>query len=114
MLEYSSERRTKLILIDYIINFIYLQAKRWENVIGRPEIQKFVGALHGKHAKKGIFITTSDFTKDALDYVNYIENKIVLINGHQLASYMIEYNLGVATAEVFEIKEIDKNYFENN
>ena len=60
------------------LDVIYLQAKRWENVIGRPEIQKFVGALHGKHAKKGIFITTSDFTKDALDYVNFIENKIVL------------------------------------
>ena len=66
------------------LDIIYIQAKRWENVVGRPEIQKFAGALQGQRAKKGIFITTSDFTKDAIEYVSKIDTKIILLNGNQI------------------------------
>lgn len=93
------------------LDTIYIQAKRWENVIGRPEIQKFVGALQGNRAKKGIFITTSHFTKEAREYVNMIENKVVLIDGENLTDLMIEFNLGVSTINVFTIKRIDSDYF---
>lgn len=86
--------------IDGIINedrlgldVIYIQAKRWEGVVGRPEIQKFVGALQGQRAKKGIFITTSGFTADAKAYAGMIENKVVLIDGEMLANLMIDFNL---------------------
>lgn len=105
--------------IDGIINedklgldTIYIQAKRWgDNVVGRPEIQKFVGALQGKHAKKGIFITTSKFTKDALDYVRGIDVKVILIDGDQLAKLMADYNVGVQVIASYEIKKIDSDYF---
>ncbi len=94
------------------LDIIYVQAKKWEGVVGRPEIQKFVGALAGQGAKKGIFITTSHFSNDALEYVPRNETKIVLIDGNALAQLMIDYNLGVATSKVFEIKKIDSDYFE--
>lgn len=96
------------------LDIIYIQAKRWQpgNVVGRPEIHKFVGALAGQGAKKGIFITTSTFTKDALKFVPRNETKIVLIDGYLLAQLMIDYNLGVATQQVYEIKKIDSDYFE--
>lgn len=94
------------------LDVIYIQAKRWENVIGRPEIQKFAGALQGKRAKKGIFITTSDFTKEAFDYVSHIDSKIVLINGETLTKLMIEHNVGVSPVSSYEIKRIDSDYFE--
>ena len=96
------------------LDIIYIQAKRWQpgNVVGRPEIHKFVGALAGQGAKKGIFITTSTFTKDALEFVPRNETKIVLIDGYLLAQLMIDYNLGVATQQVYEIKKIDSDYFE--
>lgn len=96
------------------LDIIYIQAKRWQtgNVVGRPEIHKFVGALAGQGAKKGIFITTSSFTKDALDFVPRNETKIVLIDGFELAQLMIDYNLGVATQHVYEVKKIDSDYFE--
>jgi restriction system protein len=93
------------------LDVIYVQAKRWENVVGRPEIQKFVGALAGQGAKKGVFITTSRFTNDAKDYQPRNETKIVLIDGESLAELMIDYNLAVATVNVFEIKRIDNDYF---
>jgi restriction system protein len=93
------------------LDVIYLQAKRWENVVGRPEIQKFVGALQGQRAKKGVFITTSDFTKEAVEYVRNIDNKVVLINGALLASLMIDHNVGVSLAATYEIKKIDSDYF---
>jgi len=93
------------------LDVIYLQAKRWENVVGRPEIQKFVGALQGQRAKKGVFITTSDFTKEAVEYVRNIDNKVVLINGGLLASLMIDNNVGVSLAAIYEIKKIDSDYF---
>ena len=96
------------------LDIIYIQAKRWQpgNVVGRPEIHKFVGALAGQGAKKGIFITTSTFTKDALEFVPRNETKIVLIDGYLLAQLMIDYNLGVATQQVYEITKIDSDYFE--
>lgn len=93
------------------LDVIYIQAKRWENVVGRPEIQKFVGALAGQGAKKGVFITTSRFTNDAKEYQPKNETKIVLIDGEGLAELMIDYNLAVTTTHVFEIKRIDNDYF---
>jgi restriction system protein len=93
------------------LDVIYLQAKRWENVVGRPEIQKFVGALQGQRAKKGVFITTSDFTREAVEYVRNIDNKVVLIGGALLANLMIDHNVGVSLAATYEIKKIDSDYF---
>lgn len=89
----------------------YLQAKRWEGSVGRPEIQKFAGALQGQRARKGIFITTSTFTPDALDYVSRIESKIILIDGSRLARLMFDHGIGVATASSYEVKRIDSDYF---
>lgn len=94
------------------LDVIYIQAKRWENIIGRPEIQKFAGALQGQRARKGIFITTSDFTKEALEYVSHIESKIILMNGETLTKLMIEHNVGISPASSYEIKKIDSDYFE--
>ncbi|MDX2049333.1 MAG: restriction endonuclease [Chitinophagaceae bacterium] len=94
------------------LDVIYVQAKRWDGNVGRPELHKFVGALAGQGAKKGIFITTSFFTKDARDYVPKNETKIVLIDGDELASLMIDYNLGVSVQSTYEIKKIDQDYFE--
>ncbi|MFA6301695.1 MAG: restriction endonuclease [Legionella sp.] len=104
--------------IDGVINedrlgldVIYLQAKRWEAVVGRPEIQKFVGALQGKRAKKGVFITTSGFTKGAKEFVEHIDCKIVLLSGVQLAELMWEYNIGLHQSATYEIKSLDQDYF---
>lgn len=95
------------------LDIIYIQAKRWKpgNVVGRPELQKFVGALAGQGAKKGIFITTSNFTKEALDYTPRNETKIVLIDGEQLTQLMIDYNLGCTTQQSYELKKLDSDYF---
>ncbi len=95
------------------LDIIYIQAKRWKpgNVVGRPELQKFVGALAGQGAKKGIFITTSAFTKEALEYTPRNETKIVLIDGEQLAQLMIDYNIGCNTHQLYELKKIDSDYF---
>ena len=94
------------------LDVIYIQAKRWEGSIGRPEIQKFVGALAGQGAKKGIFITTSRYTPDAINYAPKNETKIVLIDGEQLAQLMIDHNLAVTTEITYEIKKIDSDYFD--
>lgn len=94
------------------LDVIYIQAKRWEGTVPRPEIQKFVGALAGQRAKKGVFITTSTFTKEAVSYAAQMDAKIVLIDGEQLAQYMIDYNLGVSVQNTYEIKKIDLDYFE--
>jgi len=93
------------------LDVIYLQAKRWEGTVGRPEIQKFAGALDGQRAKKGIFITTSDFSRDAYDYASRIDKKIVLIDGDQLTQLMIDHNIGVSPQTVYEIKKLDSDYF---
>jgi restriction system protein len=93
------------------LDVIYIQAKRWEGTVGRPEIQRFVGALHGKRARKGVFITTGRFSEDALAYVNTIEPKVILIDGKRLATFMIDFNLGTTVAANYEIKRIDTDYF---
>lgn len=107
--------------IDGIINedklgldLIYLQAKKWkdETTIGRPEIQKFVGALHGQRAKKGVFITTSRFSDNAHEYVIGIDPKVILIDGKTLTNLMIEYNVGTTTIESYHVKKIDLDYFD--
>lgn len=117
----KSIQRTNDEGIDGIINedklgldVIYLQAKLWkeETTISRPEIQRFVGALHGKRAKKGVFITTSSFTKGAIEYVKTIDPKVILIDGQSLTNLMIENNVGTTIIESYEIKKIDLDYFE--
>lgn len=91
---------------------IYIQAKKWENVVGRPEIQKFVGALQGKRAKKGIFITTSTFTKGAYEYVDNLDVSVILIDGSKLTHYMIENELGVSLKQNYKIYSLDTDYFQ--
>lgn len=95
------------------LDTIYIQAKRWDNVVGRPEIQKFVGALMGKRAKKGIFITTSTFSNEAINYVSNIDSKVVLIDGKRLAELMIDYDVGVTTVSTYQLKRVDSDYFGN-
>ena len=94
------------------LDVVYLQAKKWEGTVGRPEIQKFVGALHGKRAKKGVFITTGVFSADASSYVEHLEPKVVLIDGRRLAELMIDFELGVTTARTYHVKRIDSDYFD--
>jgi restriction system protein len=91
---------------------IYIQAKRWSHPVGSPEVQKFVGALHGKRARKGVFLTTSNFTSEAYRYVEHLDPKVVLINGETLAHLMIEHNVGVAVKATYEMKSIDRDFFE--
>lgn len=93
------------------LDVIYLQAKRWEGTVGRPEVQKFVGALHGKRAKKGVFITTGKFSEEDRDYVKSIDPKVILIDGKFLSNFMIDFNLGTSTSVTYEIKKIDSDYF---
>ena len=92
---------------------IYIQAKRWEAVVGRPEIQKFVGALMGKRARKGVFITTSGFSPEATSYISNIDFKVVLIDGKRLAEFMIDYDIGVTGLTSYQLKRIDSDYFGN-
>ncbi len=93
------------------LDVIYLQAKRWESSVGRPEVQKFAGALQGQRARKGIMITTSFFTPDARAFVDKIESKIVLIGGQELAELMIDHDLGVSPMASYEVKKLDTDYF---
>lgn len=104
--------------IDGVINedrlgldSIYIQAKRWEGTVSRPEIQKFAGALQGKRATKGVFITTSDFSEGSRDFASNISSKIILIDGNQLADLMIEYGVGVSTIVTYELKKLDSDFF---
>ncbi|TXF10364.1 restriction endonuclease [Pelomicrobium methylotrophicum] len=106
--------------IDGIINedklgldVIYIQAKQWTTPVGRPEIQKFVGALHGKRAKKGIFITSSEFTREARDYVTHLEPRVVLIDGKTMARLMVEHDVGVTSKSIYELKSIDQDFFDD-
>lgn len=96
------------------LDIIYIQAKRWDNTVSRPEIQKFAGALQGKRARKGIFITTSEFSGGASEYVNAIDSKIILIDGEQLAKLMLDFSVGVSTEAVYELKKLDSDYFTDN
>jgi restriction system protein len=94
------------------LDVIYIQAKRWDTQpVGRPDIQSFVGALDGQRATKGVFITTSRFAENAKNYVKTISKKVILIDGEQLTSYMIEYGLGVNTSITYEIRKLDNNFF---
>lgn len=93
------------------LDIVYIQAKRWEAQVGRPEIQKFAGALQGQRARKGIFITTSSFSRDAHDYVRGIDSKIILIDGATMAEFMIDYGVGVTTFATYELKRTDADYF---
>jgi restriction system protein len=94
------------------LDTLYIQAKRWQNSVGRPEVQRFAGALHGQRARKGVMITTSRFTSDAHEYVAALETKIVLIDGNLLTRLMFDHNLGCASQSVFEVKKIDSDYFD--
>jgi restriction system protein len=94
------------------LDVLYIQAKKWDGVIGRPEIQKFAGTLQGQRAKKGIFITTGNFSRDAKEYTNKIDSKIVLIDGKQLTEYMIDKNIGVTLEKSYFIKKLDQDYFD--
>lgn len=94
------------------LDVIYVQAKRWEGTVGRPEIQKFAGALQGQRANKGVFITTSSFSKEAEEYAGVISSKIILITGEYLAKLMVDHNVGVSPVSRFELKRIDSDYFE--
>ena len=107
--------------IDGVINedrlgldVIYLQAKRWQQTVGRKEIQSFVGALAGQQAHKGVFITTSDFADTATVYAKKVSQKVILIDGDRLADLMIQYGIGVSTSHSYDVKHVDGDYFENN
>ncbi len=93
------------------LDAIYVQAKKWEGTVGRPEIHKFVGALQGKRARKGIFITTSSFTQEAEEYASSIDTKVILIDGEKLAELMIDYDVGVSKTRTYDVKKIDQDYF---
>lgn len=93
------------------LDIIYIQAKKWDNTVSRPEIQKFAGALQGKRARKGIFITTSNYSREAKEYASSIENKIILIDGDQLTQLMIDHNIGISLSATYETKKIDLDYF---
>jgi restriction system protein len=95
------------------LDAIYIQAKRWEGSVGRPEIQKFAGALQGHRANKGVFITTSSYTREAVEYASLITTKIILIGGEELARLMVDHNVGVSRVGMYELKKIDSDYFED-
>ena len=92
---------------------IYIQAKRWKENVGRKEIQTFVGALAGQQANKGVFITTSRFSENAIFYAKAVIQKVVLIDGERLGELMIEYDIGVSKDQTFVLKKIDSDYFED-
>lgn len=96
------------------LDVVYVQAKRWEGTVGRPVVQAFAGSLEGQRARKGVLITTSQFSQDARDYVSRIEKKIVLIDGEQLAQLMIDYGIGVAEVASYIVKRIDADYFDQD
>lgn len=94
------------------LDVIYIQAKKWDTTVGRPEVQKFAGALQGRRARKGIFITTGSFSKDAVDFSSRIDSRIVLIDGKKLVDLMIDHNIGVSIVKTYERKKLDSDYFE--
>jgi restriction system protein len=94
------------------LDTIYIQAKRWQGSVGRPEIQKFVGALQGQRAKKGVFITTSSYTSEAAEYASRIDTKVVLIDGQLLSNLMMDFDVGVSVSASYIVKRIDSDYFE--
>lgn len=95
------------------LDMIYIQAKRWQGSVGRPEIQKFAGSLAGKQAHKGVFITTSDYSQEARDYVVNLAMNIILINGDELTEFMYKYNIGVVDKNTYVIKGVNEPFFED-
>jgi restriction system protein len=95
------------------LDVVCVQAKRWSGTVGRPEVQGFSGSLDARKARKGVFITTSSFSKDARDFVREIEKRIVLIDGEELAGYMIDHDVGVTGSATYVVKRIDGDYFED-
>lgn len=93
------------------LDVIYVQAKRWQNTVGRPEVQGFAGTLEGERARKGVFITTATFSREAKEYVAKIDKKIVLIDGQQLAALMFDFGIGVNSVGSYELKRVDTDYF---
>lgn len=96
------------------LDVIHVQAKRWENTVGRPEIQKFAGALQGQRASKGIFITTSNYSREAIEYASVISTRIILIDGDTLVSLMVDHNVAVSRTGTYELKKVDSDYFEGD
>lgn len=96
------------------LDIIYLQAKRYakDNTVGRPDIQKFIGSLSGEGATKGVFVTTSSFTKEAKDYLNRVQHRVILIDGYDLTEHMINYGVGLREVNTLKIQKIDDDYFE--
>ena len=94
------------------MDVVYLQAKRWEATVGRPVVQAFAGSLEGQRARKGVLITTSQFSQDAKDYVGRIEKKIILVGGEELAQLMIDHGIGVAEVRTYSVRKMDLDYFE--
>jgi restriction system protein len=94
------------------LDAVYIQAKRWTASVGRPEVQAFAGSLEGHRARKGVFITTSQFSKDAREYITRIEKRIVLIDGEQLAQLMIDFKVGVSEIDTYQVMKLDRDYFE--
>ncbi len=96
------------------LDLVYVQAKRWKDTVGRPVVQSFAGSLEGHRARKGVFITTSQFSSEARDYVTRIEKKIILIDGKQLADLSLEFGIGVEPVSIYKIQRIDSDYFEED
>lgn len=94
------------------LDTIYIQAKKWSDTVGRPEIQKFVGALQGQQATKGVFLSTSPFSSDAVEYAARVTPRVILVDGDQLAQLMIEHDVGVTTSDSYQLKRLDLGYFE--
>ncbi len=94
------------------LDVVYVQAKRWNNSVGRPVVQAFAGSLEGVRARKGVLISTSYFSQDAIEYVQKIEKRIVLVDGKQLADLMIDHDIGVNTTQTYKVKRLDSDYFE--
>ena len=96
------------------LDVIYIQAKRWEGTVGRPVVQGFTGSLEGFRARRGILMTTSKFSKEAWEYVEQIEKRIVLIDGEAMAQLMVDYNVGVTEIARYTLKKADSDYFEED
>ena len=94
------------------LDVVYVQAKRWDRTVGRPDVQAFAGSLDGQRARKGVMITTSQFSQDARDYVGRIEKKIVLLDGSELADLMIEHGIGVTETARYSVCKLDLDYFD--
>ncbi|MCP3062834.1 restriction endonuclease [Myxococcus sp. K38C18041901] len=93
------------------LDVIYVQAKRWQNTVGRPDIQAFAGSLEGERARKGVFITASNFSREAKEYVTRIEKKIVLIDGARLSALMFDFGIGVNAVSAYQVKRVDSDFF---